>query len=221
MTLMLPELAAPATVQCGEALPAADRPRMADGAAVSFECIGRGYGGSLKPEHAAWVPRLRRIGRAKLRYWGPEELVDPAALVISELVTNALEHGAGTEIGFSISYTPDGLHGVVRIEVDDGSSELPRPGTAGLDEECGRGLLLVEAIASECGGSWGTSNGGTRTWCTLTAPLCGPSATEARDSPPRNHRPESPTVIPAALVPPSRAGSATPGTSPVRCRRSA
>ncbi|MEU7181394.1 MULTISPECIES: hypothetical protein [Streptomyces] len=36
-----------------------------------------------------WVRHLRRIGAAKLRYWGFSAQVDDAVLLISELVTNA------------------------------------------------------------------------------------------------------------------------------------
>jgi len=49
------------------------------------------------------------------------------------------------------------------IEVRDGSHELPVPGDAALDDEEGRGLFLVEAIAD----GWGVSPDGTTTWCSL------------------------------------------------------
>jgi anti-sigma regulatory factor (Ser/Thr protein kinase) len=99
---------------------------------------------------------------AWLRYWGFIELIDTALILISELTTNALKHGRGEEIGFSITYR----HGQVWLEVVDGSPGTPVVRSAGPDEESGRGMLLVSALAD----SWGTSEDGTRTWCALRVP---------------------------------------------------
>ncbi|MFF1416244.1 ATP-binding protein [Streptomyces sp. NPDC058280] len=87
-----------------------------------------------------------------------------AALLLSELVTNALRHGSppGREIAVSL-HRADGL---LRLEVEDAGDYLPRPRTPGLDEECGRGLALVSALADD----WGVAprqGPGKRVWVTL------------------------------------------------------
>jgi anti-sigma regulatory factor (Ser/Thr protein kinase) len=135
--------------------PAADR------RIVSFECVRQPAGEPLRPEDARRVGQMRRLGRASLRYWGFKEAVtEQAAVLISELVTNALQHGRGPQIGFTISHS----EATVRIEVGDDSSELPticrEPAP---DAERGRGLLLVAELSD----AWGTSADGKRTWCDL------------------------------------------------------
>jgi anti-sigma regulatory factor (Ser/Thr protein kinase) len=129
------------------------------GVVVAFECSRHMIDGLLSTRDARRVGEMRRIGLAWLRYWGLAELIDTALILISELVTNALKHGKGEEIGFSISYR----YGQVRFEVMDGSPGTPVIRSTGPDEESGRGMLLVSALAD----SWGTSEDGTRTWCAL------------------------------------------------------
>ena len=49
--------------------------------------------------------RLRRIGLAELRFWGLECLAEPAAVLISELVTNAYRHGRSDYVEFRLRRT--------------------------------------------------------------------------------------------------------------------
>jgi len=107
------------------------------------------------------VGQMRRIGAAHLRKWGLNSCVDTATLLISELVTNAVRYGA-EDITFSMSHRA----GEIIIEVIDGSSEFPRVRQPTADGESGRGMFLVEAMADR----WGTSEDGTRTWCTIAVP---------------------------------------------------
>jgi anti-sigma regulatory factor (Ser/Thr protein kinase) len=71
-------------------------------------------------------------------------------LLVSEVVTNAIVH-AGTEVEVSVGLTPD----AVRIEVTDKESVLPTPRDATDEETSGRGLALLEALAS----AWGVEAG--------------------------------------------------------------
>lgn len=105
------------------------------------------------------APRRARITvRAGLRYWGQPGLIESADLLVTELVTNAFEHGLG-DVGLRVYLTDTHL----LIEVRDGSPAIPVPGNAALDDEDGRGLFLVASIADH----WGVSPDGMTTWCSL------------------------------------------------------
>ncbi|MBD0739591.1 hypothetical protein BGM09_09055 [Streptomyces sp. CBMA29] len=82
-----------------------------------------------------------------------DELGDAAALVLSELLTNAMQHGRvpGRKIGTRFLRLADGG---LRIEVHDARSEAPSPREATAWDEHGRGLALVEALTEGC---WGTA----------------------------------------------------------------
>lgn len=72
-------------------------------------------------------------------------------MVISELVTNAITHGAGT-VRLSLEAQRD----VVRVEVSDSGSSSPHPLPLDPDGVGGRGLRIVEAIAPR----WGVQEDG-------------------------------------------------------------
>jgi anti-sigma regulatory factor (Ser/Thr protein kinase) len=74
------------------------------------------------------------------------EILDDALLLISELVTNSVNHG-GPPIVLAIECDGD----VLRVLVRDGSPKLPTPRAAADDDESGRGLTLVSLIAN----TWG------------------------------------------------------------------
>jgi hypothetical protein len=113
----------------------------------------------LSGADAAWPKRLRRIIHAGLTYWGRPDLIETAQLLLTELATNALRHGKARDIGVRVFFRDDRLV----IEVNDGSPALPELRHAEPDDEGGRGLFLVDALAEE----WGVSLDGTTTWCTL------------------------------------------------------
>lgn len=137
-------------------------PTVLDDLSLTLEREYLPTGGEVPSTTAVWVGRLRRIGRAKLNVWGLSALVDDAQLLISELVTNGFRHGSGDQITFRLVIGT----GLLLLEVDDGSPARSQLRHAGPDSLSGRGLFLVDAIAS----SWGVSPDGTRTWCTLKAP---------------------------------------------------
>jgi anti-sigma regulatory factor (Ser/Thr protein kinase) len=122
-------------------------------------------GAEMSAEDLRRPGQLRRIGLAHLQFWKLGCLADNAALLISELVTNALCHGHGAEFALRMIHTA----GEVRIEVYDGSQCRPYERAAGPEDESGRGMSIVAAIAD----SWGISKDGTRTWCTLDVPTAG------------------------------------------------
>ncbi|MFE4621809.1 ATP-binding protein [Streptomyces mirabilis] len=133
-----------------------------DGHEVSIQRDPASVSGRLSARDAVWPGRCRRIVRAALRHWRQTNLVDTAELLTSELVTNALRHGCGPDIGMRLYLSGARLV----IEIRDGSAVLPALRAAAPDDEDGRGLALVNAMADD----WGTSPDGTTTWCSL--PLC-------------------------------------------------
>ncbi|MFB6836240.1 ATP-binding protein [Streptomyces sp. NPDC056361] len=94
----------------------------------------------------------RRLAVHQLDRWsvpyGSEDS-DTAGLLVAELTANAVTHGRvpGRDFELTLSYTP-GL--LLRVDVSDTRGERRPAATAapGPLDEGGRGLLLVEALAS-------------------------------------------------------------------------
>jgi len=77
-----------------------------------------------------------------------------AELLVSELATNAIHHGAGPEIAVDVVVrAAAGASSVLRVEVADASPARPVRRHAAPTDEGGRGLELVALVAS----AWGTS----------------------------------------------------------------
>jgi two-component sensor histidine kinase len=117
------------------------------------------------PRHPRSVGRAREALHAHIGLAG--EPAETAALLLSELVTNALRHGSppGREIAVTLHRTG----GLLRLEVEDAGDALPRPRKAGFEDECGRGLALVAALADD----WGVGprqGPGKRVWVLLKVP---------------------------------------------------
>ncbi|MGI5143941.1 ATP-binding protein [Streptomyces sp. CA-106110] len=139
------------------------RPRLAhDVMSVSFE-VSPEPGRIVAERDARRVRIVRRTAAARLRFCGLEDLVDDATLIVSELVTNAIQHSGGRQVTLTVAV----VDGWLRISVQDEMPGEPAVRTAGSDAERGRGLFLVESIADAHGGAWGTTDGGATTWCSL------------------------------------------------------
>ncbi|MGI8330248.1 ATP-binding SpoIIE family protein phosphatase [Actinomadura scrupuli] len=93
----------------------------------------------------AMVPKMRAMVRERLREWDLTEISDTVELMASELVTNALVHGAG-EITLRLIRMSTLL-----CEVGDDGSELPCLRSADDNAESGRGLQLVSFLAERWG----------------------------------------------------------------------
>ncbi|MFI9156909.1 ATP-binding protein [Kitasatospora aureofaciens] len=101
------------------------------------------------PESAA---QARRFLRKTLTEWDLTELIDAAELVACELVTNAAKTGCRRQMTVTVRRVSQLT---VRISVRDGSHVLPVLIQASPDEECHRGLALVDRLT---GGKWGASD---------------------------------------------------------------
>ncbi len=128
------------------------------------------------PARPEAVFHARKHVRSVLGEWGLEALLDTAELVASELVTNAVKATAGSGAP-ARGEVPGGAPGhiwidvhraadLVVLEVWDADRTPPVPRTAAPDDEGGRGLHLVDALAR----NWGYRRpvtGGKVVWCTL------------------------------------------------------
>ncbi|MFG3426075.1 ATP-binding protein [Streptomyces californicus] len=94
------------------------------------------------------VSIARRSVVERVRAWGfiDEETTETIRLIISELVSNAVVHGEGP-VTITVLGRPSGL----LIDVRDGNHEAPRTGSFGTENEHGRGLALVDALAVRSG----------------------------------------------------------------------
>lgn len=122
--------------------------------------------GMPRPRDAARVGVLRRIAAAKLKHRGLDALIGDALLISSELLTNALLHSGTTEITLNLAVRG----GCLRITVIDGMPGRAERRKVDDEAETGRGLALVETLAEQSGGTWGTSEDGAATWCSLRVP---------------------------------------------------
>lgn len=131
---------------------------------VCFE-VCPGWGGIAEGD-ARRVQMARRVTTARLRYCGLESLIDDAVLIVSELVTNAIQHSGGAQVTFTMTVRD----GFLRIAVHAETTGRPTVRSADDDAERGRGLFLVQCLTTDHGGTWGTSDDGATTWCNLAVP---------------------------------------------------
>jgi anti-sigma regulatory factor (Ser/Thr protein kinase) len=112
------------------------------------------------------VRAARSAVRGRLHDWDLDSLADIAALLVSELVTNALRHATGP-IGVRL-VRPARLGGVLLVEVSDPIPGFPRERIAAPEDESGRGLQLVAHSSRR----WGTRPGGAgkTVWFELAVP---------------------------------------------------
>jgi anti-sigma regulatory factor (Ser/Thr protein kinase) len=137
----------------------------------------------------ASVPGARRFVAEGLRAWGHEDLVDDAALCVSELAGNAALHGGSTYIEVCVL----DLDRAVRLWVEDDGpvapaaitprTTLPGPAVEAAERgdlellldapATGRGLAIVSVLASD----WGVEElaRGKRVWAELSPEASAPA----------------------------------------------
>jgi serine/threonine-protein kinase RsbW len=94
------------------------------------------------------VGAARRMACQALSTWGLEHLLDDAILVLSELVTNAIQHTSIHALHVTVARVGAER---IRIAVDDDSDDYPctRPGVKG--QESGWGWSIVGQLAARVG----------------------------------------------------------------------
>ncbi|WP_159424663.1 ATP-binding protein [Streptomyces sp. TLI_053] len=122
------------------------------------------------------IPQARRIVRQTVTGRGWDELAEPAALLFTELAANAIRHSkaAPGEDAAPVAVTVRFDDGSLTVEVRN-TGRTAEPITAPVqppaaDAENGRGLFLVEALATD----WGSCcrNDGTVIWFALDRHSC-------------------------------------------------
>lgn len=92
----------------------------------------------------------RSVVEDAIRTWCVPVDTDVAVLLTSELVTNAVTHGApATGIFVVLTIACDAAR--LRVDVHDGSGDLPVLDEVSAESETGRGLLLVTSLSAEWG----------------------------------------------------------------------
>ncbi|MFF7143322.1 ATP-binding protein [Streptomyces nodosus] len=109
-------------------------------------------------------PSTAEIGRELVRdvlgVWHLDGLADRAALIVTELIANASRHTPCSEIRLTVA-RPDATRLRVGV-VDREPARLPVLSQAADDDESGRGLLLVDAVADRWG--YDLHGSGRRPW---------------------------------------------------------
>jgi anti-sigma regulatory factor (Ser/Thr protein kinase) len=105
----------------------------------------------------------RRQVQAAVQAWGVSADPYTAALLTSELVTNAIRHASGPVRLFVTCSC-----GQLRVYVHDGSRDWPAPLNTTADDEDGRGLMLVASLSTSWG--WYRTSSGKAVYFTLAVP---------------------------------------------------
>ncbi|MEU7640923.1 ATP-binding protein [Streptomyces sp. NPDC039016] len=93
------------------------------------------------------IRRIRRIVTAFLRYWGWEQFIDPAALCVTEMLSNVRSHADSDDCVLHLQASSAG----VRIVVSDDSQALPVVRDPDSLAERGRGMCLLSSSSD----AWG------------------------------------------------------------------
>ncbi|OIJ89508.1 hypothetical protein BIV25_34155 [Streptomyces sp. MUSC 14] len=117
--------------------------------------------GTDLPALPSSVPEARAFVGEILTSWGSTYRADDVQLLASEVLTNAVLHAEGP---LHLHMRRDTTE--LAVEISDRSPHLPHPRLADVEDESGRGLLLVDALAD----NWGVrpTEEGKTTWFTLS-----------------------------------------------------
>ncbi|WP_328416111.1 ATP-binding protein [Streptomyces violaceus] len=106
------------------------------------------------PSDPASVSAARAYVVDTLAEWGlptDTEVSDSVRLIISELATNAVQHTLGQSPTFTVDVALDRDERLC-IGVTDSHPRLPRRLPAAVQQDNGRGLVIIRWLTAECGG---------------------------------------------------------------------
>ncbi|TDE59931.1 ATP-binding protein [Nonomuraea mesophila] len=114
--------------------------------------------------------RLPGLARRELRRWiGDHPSLADLHLIATELVTNAVVHGAGPWVRMSLRAVDEGERCYWRLAVEDPglSASVPMPRMPGPHESRGRGLWIVDDLTRGCWATDRTRTGERVVWALL------------------------------------------------------
>ncbi|MEV5979416.1 ATP-binding protein [Streptomyces sp. NPDC052114] len=124
------------------------------------------------PSDPASVSAARKYVLRVLSEWGlpgDDEVADTIRLIVSELATNAVQHTLGQSPTFTVDVELD-REEQLRIGVTDSHPRYPRRLPAAVQQDNGRGMVIIRWLTAECGGRLSvspTDEGGKTVWIAL------------------------------------------------------
>ncbi|MET7369189.1 ATP-binding protein [Streptomyces sp. NPDC005566] len=106
------------------------------------------------PSDPVSVSRARRYVADVLAGWGLPDGTDAAdtiRLIVSELATNAVQHTFGQSPTFTVDLRLD-RDIELYLGVTDSHPRWPQRLPAAVQQDNGRGMVIIRALAKECGG---------------------------------------------------------------------
>ncbi|MFG2783770.1 ATP-binding protein [Streptomyces prunicolor] len=106
------------------------------------------------PSDPASVSAARTYVVGTLAEWGlpaDTEAADTIRLIVSELATNAVQHTFGQSPTFTVDIELE-RDERLRIGVTDSHPRFPKRLPAAVQQDNGRGMVIIRWLAAECGG---------------------------------------------------------------------
>ncbi|MEV7414114.1 ATP-binding protein [Streptomyces sp. NPDC089919] len=133
------------------------------------------------PSDPASVSAARRHVADVLTEWGlPQDSpqADSVRLIVSELATNAVQHTFGQSPTFTVDLRLE-RDEQLRIGVTDSHPRWPRRLPAAVQQDNGRGMVIIRWLTAESGGRLSvcpTEDGGKTVWIALPWTAAAPAA---------------------------------------------
>ncbi len=121
------------------------------------------------PSDPASVSTARKHVAEVLVEWGlptDSETADTVRLIVSELATNAVQHTFGQSPTFTVDVRLD-RDERLRVGVTDSHPRWPQRLPAAVQQDNGRGMVIIRSLVAECGGRLSvtpTAEGGKTVW---------------------------------------------------------
>ena len=113
------------------------------------------------------VPYARLHTRQVLQEWGLSAFSENAGLLVSELVTNAIQVSLPAQRIAPVRLWLSSDRSQLLIQVQDTNPHPPAHTSAGNDDESGRGLHIVDAISTKWGWHTKEDHSGKTVWALI------------------------------------------------------